>query len=60
MCIVYFSVLLININIFITFALDENVIIDILHFHMRDFYQSRDLGRTNGRSVSTTASYVVY
>ena len=60
MCIVYFPVLLININIFITFALDENVIIDILHFHMRDFYQSRDLGRANGRSVSTTASYVVY
>ena len=49
MCIVNFAVVWFNINIFITFALDENVIFDMLHFPMRDIYQSRDLGRANGR-----------
>ena len=44
------SVSFIKIYIFIAFALDESVILDVLQFPMKYIYQSCDQGRTNGRS----------
>ena len=41
---------IINIYIFIAFALDESIILDVPHFPMKNIYQSCDLGRATGRS----------
>ena len=39
-----------NIYIFIAFALDESVILDVLQFPMKYIYQSHDLGLAIGQS----------
>ena len=46
----YYNDLLFNVYIFIAFALDESIILDVPQFPMKNIYQSCDLGRAIGRS----------